>query len=129
MFTPPDLMQAAAAKARHSAAQQAVHARNIAHADTPGYQARRLPPFAEAYAQDHGALRATRPRHLHGTAPRQLPEARIDPAPATRKPNGNTVSLEQEMVLATRTSGAHEWALSIYSTARNILRTSIGRGA
>lgn len=128
MFTAPDIMQAAAAKARHAAAQQAVHARNIAHADTPGYQARRLPPFSDIFAESAGALRATRPRHLHGTAPRHLPEAQIDPAPATRKPNGNTVSLEHEMVLASRTSGDHEWALSIYATARNILRTSIGRG-
>ena len=41
-------------------------------------------------------------------------------------PNGNTVSLETEMIAAVETRHAHETALSIYETTRNILRTALG---
>ena len=49
-------------------------------------------------------------------------------APDSQSPNGNTVSLEDEMVKAADVRHQHELALAVYSSALNILRTSLGRG-
>ena len=54
------------------------------------------------------------------------------PAPAPRAevvtdPNGNGVSLEAEMLNAVEAKRAHDRALSIYRSAMEIMRQSIGR--
>ena len=43
-------------------------------------------------------------------------------------PNGNTVSLEQEMVRGTQAKSNHDLALTVYKTSLDIIRTSLGRG-
>ena len=48
--------------------------------------------------------------------------------PGPSAPNGNTVSLETEMVRATEVRHQHEMALSVYQSALGVLRTSLGRG-
>lgn len=42
-------------------------------------------------------------------------------------PNGNTVSLEVEMVASAEVQGAHDRALAIYGSGLNILRAGLGR--
>ena len=42
-------------------------------------------------------------------------------------PNGNSVSIEQEMVKAASARQDHEMALAIYRTTSDILRASLGR--
>ena len=42
-------------------------------------------------------------------------------------PNGNTVSLEQEMVKMADVRKDHEMALAIYRNASGILRASLGK--
>ena len=44
-------------------------------------------------------------------------------------PNGNSVSLEAEMVKTAEVRHEHEMSLGIYRSAMDILRTSIGRRA
>ncbi|WP_229704398.1 FlgB family protein [Gemmobacter aquaticus] len=113
--------------ARHAGARQAEIARNMAHADTPGFKARDMPPFAEVYgaAQGQGML-ATRPGHL-GSAkgPEGAAVARVDGSAAS--PDGNTVSIEREMVRAAEVRQDHAMALSIYQSVSNILRGSLGK--
>lgn len=127
MFEKLEILKMAGAMAGHAAARQAHIARNIAHADTPGYRATDLPPFAEVHRSTGGmALKATRAGHIGGD--------RAAPAPATIarqgevSPNGNDVSLEGEMMQAATVRQSHKMALSIYASARDILRTSLGRG-
>jgi flagellar basal-body rod protein FlgB len=49
-------------------------------------------------------------------------------APATdESPNGNTVSLEEQMVLAAETRGDFELAATLYAKHLSLLRTAIGR--
>jgi flagellar basal-body rod protein FlgB len=43
-------------------------------------------------------------------------------------PNGNSVSLETEMVKAVEVKRQHDQALAIYKSSMNVLRASIGRG-
>lgn len=122
MFEKLELLQAAQAMARHSAARQSLIAQNVAQADTPGYRSRDLVPFTDIYGESAGQLRATRSGHIDhadGTRP-------ID-RPGELSPNGNSVSLEIEMVASTEVQGVHDRALAIYGAGLDILRASLGR--
>ncbi len=113
MFEIPDVMRVAQMMARHSAARQVTLAENVANADTPGFKARDLPSFA-AMLNDGGPLDWDR-------------AARVDPTSPTRAPNGNSVSLEDQMMRAAQTRQSHDLAMAVYSSARNILRTALGK--
>ncbi len=126
MFDIPEVMRMAQGMARHAAARQVVIAENIAQANTPGYQARDLPDFGTHYAQRSG-LKATHPRHIDSSATPLGARALLDPSAPFVSPNGNTVSLEREMIRSAHNRQAHDMALSIYGSARTILRTSLGR--
>ena len=52
---------------------------------------------------------------------------RVEADPATTSPDGNTVSLEHEMMRSVSARQQHEMALGIYSMARDVLRATIGR--
>ncbi|MGL6209767.1 MAG: FlgB family protein [Paracoccaceae bacterium] len=124
MFEKLEISRMAQTMAAHAGARLGVVAQNIAHADSPGYKTRDLPSFAETYAQSGGKMRATRANHLGGAA-KQAPEALI--VRSQGAPNGNTVSLETEMVKAVEVKQQHEMALAINSTVSDILRASLGR--
>lgn len=127
MFEKLEIVRMAQAFAAHAGGRQGEIARNIANADTPGFKARDLRPFAETYGQDSGRMRATRGRHLDALTPdASAPQERLVTGAAS--PNGNTVSLEAEMVKAVETRQQHEMALAIYRSTSSILRTSLGRG-
>ena len=123
-----DLFQTAGAMARHAGARQAVVARNIANADTPDFQAQTIAPFKDVYqGQSAAQMRVTRPGHMGGgdtmpNAPRQL-TAVGDPSP-----NGNTVSIEDQMLHSIEVGREHNRALAIYRHAMTVLRSSLGRG-
>jgi len=124
-----DILRMTQAMARHAAQRQALIARNIAHADTPGFRARDIPDFADVYAANAAppsAMRATRPGHL---SPAALPEpARAaEVARGEESPDGNTVSLEIEMMRAVDALRQHDMALTVYSKSLDLLRASMGR--
>ncbi|WP_397541811.1 FlgB family protein [Roseovarius salis] len=128
MFENLDVFRMAHAMAAHAGARQSVIARNMAHADTPGYAAQDIPPFNAGKGPGVGGfqLRATRPSHLN------LPDragsfAMIDRPGATADPNGNSVNLETEMVHAVNTKRQHDRALAIYRSSLEVLRTAIGQ--
>ena len=120
-----ELTRMAQAMAAQAGARMGVIAENVAQADTPGYKARDLPAFAETY-RDSAPLRATRPGHLGASERPLTPEAHI--VPATGAPNGNTVSLEGEMVKAAEARQSHEMALAIYRSTSDLVRTALGKG-
>ncbi len=129
MFQNLDIFKMSHAMAVHAGRQQATAAQNVANADTPGFKARRLPTFAQSFLRhsDEGtAQRASRDRHLHGSASGGGVMARIDRT-APVDPNGNSVSLENEMLHALEAKRQHDRALAIYKTSLGILRTSLGR--
>ena len=126
MYQSLDMFRVSADMARHAGAQQAVVARNMANADTPGYQARALPSFQEIYrAPGTDGLRATRPGHF-GAGP-LVPTAREGATMAEPSPNGNAVSIELEMVRGVEAQRQHSRALAIYRHAMGVIRTSLGR--
>lgn len=128
MFDKLEILQMAQAMATHAAVRQNAVAENVANADTPGYRARDLASFAETYeADDATQLRGTRGGHLAAAEGRYEPEVLTRAHPGSTSPNGNTVSLEEEMVTAAEVKREHDLALAIYQASMGILRTSLGR--
>lgn len=127
MFENLEIMRIAKGLASHAAARQSVVAQNIANADTPGYRARDVASFEKTFRADGGTgLRATRSGHLDFAASGYVPPAAtVAQSPAS--PNGNSVSLETEMVNAVAVKKEYDLALAVYRSSMDILRASIGR--
>jgi flagellar basal-body rod protein FlgB len=114
--------------ALHAAGRQAVVAANVANADTPGYRAGDLRAFPETYRGGATlALRTTRPEHVGAAASGRQP-AVVPDRDAEPSPNGNTVSLETELVRSASAKRQHDVSLAIYRSSLDILRASLGRG-
>ncbi|MCF2905955.1 FlgB family protein [Octadecabacter sp. CECT 8868] len=126
MFTNLNLFQTSYAMARHAGARQAVTAANMANADTPNYRAQTMASFADSYENgSSGKMRTTRAGHL-GLGDATLTTSN-DFTDAEASPNGNSVSLEQEMINAVEVQREHNRALAIYKHSLDVLRMSIGR--
>ena len=117
----------AEALADHAASRLDLIARNVAQADTPGYKAMDLPDFATVYEDQAsgGGMRATRPGHF--TSAMAASEPVPQPAMGEASPDGNTVSIEKEMVKSAEVRQDHEMALAVYRSTQDILRISLGR--
>jgi len=117
------IFQLASGMTRHASDRQAIVAENIANADTPGFKARDLLPFEETFAaQSALGLRGTRAGHITHRA-----ETVFTSPFGVESPNGNTVSLESEMMRMTEIRQEHDMAIGIYQKSLQILRTSMGR--
>lgn len=125
MFGKVEILHMAQTLARYSGIRQGLIAQNVAQADTPGYRARDLPPFADLLGEGAAALRATRREHIASSAAVAVEAAASGGA---AEPNGNSVSLEQEMFRAAEVRQQHDMALAIYRSTADILRKSLGRG-
>lgn len=95
--------------AAHSGARLGLLARNVAHSDTPGYRAVDLPRFADVYRAGAGGKG-------------------MQPLPLAREPNGNSVSLEDQMRRMADVRQAHEMALAVYRSTSSVIRSALGRG-
>lgn len=126
MFDQLEVFRTAHAMAVHAGARHALAAQNIANADTPGYRARDIPPFHQIAADATGSLRTTRPGHVGADlGARQAKPA--ERSGALSDPNGNSVSLELEMLTAVEARRQHDRALAIYRNALSLMRLSLGR--
>jgi len=128
MLDAPYIMKMAQGLARHAGARQAQVARNIANADVPGYRARDLVEFSEAYQQSPTGrdVKTTRAGHIQSTNTRSHFESFDVGGEAA--PNGNNVSLEKEMVRGTDAKSSHDLALTVYKNSLDVLRSSLGKG-
>jgi flagellar basal-body rod protein FlgB len=128
MFEKIEMMRMVHAMGQHVSQRQLVVARNIANADTPGYRAADMQDFDESYrrASVGDDLRVTNPRHLD--RPQwALDAGRVIDTDQQASPNGNSVSLEEEMVRAAETKRDSDLSLGIYRSALDLMRTSLGR--
>lgn len=124
MFEKLELTRMAQGLAAHAGTRMGVIAENIANADTPGYKVKDLADFASVYRAKDNTMRATRPGHI-GTDGGDPPL--LTRALGTQAPNGNSVSLEQEMVKTAAVRQDHDMALSIYRATSDVIRASLGR--
>jgi len=126
MYQSLEIFRTAAQMAKHAGARQAVTARNIANADTPGYRAFHMPEFKEvAGTNTASSMRATRQGHL-GTEATSF-AAKLTPSTVEASPNGNAVSLEEEMMRSVEIGREHSRALAVYRHAMTVIQSSIGR--
>ncbi|MFN3971533.1 MAG: FlgB family protein [Gemmobacter sp.] len=125
MFEKLKLTAMAQALAAHAGARVGLVARNMANADTPGFKAQDLTEFGQVWRQGDD-LRATRPGHLEASSGRAALVQATDLRHGA--PNGNTVSIEAEMVKAAEARQSHDMALAIYRNTSDIIRTALGRG-
>jgi flagellar basal-body rod protein FlgB len=121
------LLRLASSLAAHATARQTVVSENIAHADTPGYRARDIADFSETLESPSMAARTTRPGHMpFGTEAGGF-EAQEIAALGAETPNGNSVSLEDQMMRAAEVRQSHDLALGVYRKSMDILRAGLGR--
>lgn len=125
MFAQIDTMRMARDLGAHAARRQRVIATNVANADTPGYRTRDLPEFEESLRRSSLELRTTRAGHL--AAGLSGPPFRAVEAEGEPSPNGNTVSLEDEMVRSADAKREFDLSLAVMQSGLNLMRTSIGR--
>jgi flagellar basal-body rod protein FlgB len=111
--------------------RQDVLSQNVANADTPGYAARDLKPqdfssLLKGETRNGSALLSTDPRHISmkpGSSSR-FDDLAADGVP---NPNGNAVSLEQEMIKVAETQAEFQAAANLYAKAMSLMKTAIGR--
>lgn len=108
MFEKLQLTRMAQSLAAHAGARMGLIAENVANADTPGFKARDLPDFAEVFAKGRT----------------QAPEMTM----GSVDPNGNSVSLQDQMLRMADVRVSHEMALAIYRSTSGIVRAALGRG-
>lgn len=128
MYDKLEIMRMAQSMAVHASARQGAVAQNIANADTPGYRARDVAPFEETYESKRTFdMKGTRDSHIGGvTSTNGFAATYIDSDDAA-SPNGNTVSLELEMVKSVETQAQHDKALAIYKSSLDVIRASLGK--
>lgn len=118
MINDLSLLKTASAMASHAAKRHAVISNNIANADTPNFKAKDLKPFAEIYkdatitgTQISSAVENTKEINAAGLA----------------DPNGNTVSLEEQMLNSSQAVGDHDLAMLIYRKTLDMMKMAIGK--
>lgn len=118
----------ASRQAQHLAVRQATIAGNVANADTPGYKARDVAPFAEVLARTGLGMAATDGRHLQGSpgaaAVKVRPSETWDPLDT-----GRSVSLEQELLKSNEVAREHSLNTAVVKSFHRMLIASLRSGA
>ncbi len=118
----------ASALATHATARQRLLSENIAHADTPGYRARDIEEFGALVDRAPAfAARTTRAGHIPFGADASGFEAREVTAFGAETPNGNTVSLEDQLMRAAAVRQEHDLAIGVYAKSLEILRAAVSK--
>ncbi len=119
-----NILKLASAMARHAADRHQLISENIANADTGGYRAKELEPFSEAYSRMAKQFNQTDNRSLFSGSEPPWRVNVID-TPGLESPNGNNVSLEDQMMRSIEAQGDHETATLIYKKSIDILRMAV----
>jgi len=109
------------------ARRQELLAHNVANANTPGYQPRDLTPFARSLSQAQPAAALARTDPLHMTGSSNAPSGRPS-RPRERAPDGNAVSMEDQLTKVADTAGMQELTANLYRKYHGLFRTALGRG-
>ncbi len=148
MQTDLTILAMAKGLASHATTRQSIVTENVANADTVGYRARGIKPFAEVYngpgAPERGPATAaptgpaqvfqasaTRPGHTGFTEVAQRTAEATQTYEVSRlgseSPNGNSVSIEDQMARGASAVADHQMALGILRKSMDLIRMSIGR--
>ena len=127
MMDDVNILKLASAMARHAAARHELLAQNVANADTPNYKAKDLEPFSEAFSRLSTQLYEN---NALSSGSKEAPwRTRLIETSGASSPNGNSVSIEDQMMRAAEAQQRFDAAATIYKKMTQILRASLGRGA
>ncbi|MEM1148013.1 MAG: flagellar biosynthesis protein FlgB [Pseudomonadota bacterium] len=118
MLSDLSLFQIYGAMARHSAEAQKTSAENLSRANEPGYKAVELESFAD-YLKRNGPM-------LEQIDFNQ-PFAQSLNTSAAAAPNGNTVSVEEQVFKSAEAVGKHNLALNVYAKSLDMMKLALGR--
>jgi len=104
--------------------RQAVLAQNIANADSPGYAARDITPFA---AHLDRSLAPARTSGAHLTAFGPPDRVRKERVATERAPDGNAVQLEDQLLKVADTDTAQRLVTGLVRKYADLFRTALGR--
>lgn len=106
--------------------RQTLLAENIANADTPGWRARDVTPFAQLLEGRSAGLAPaqTDPGHLPG---RPVEASLAQRKPGERAPDGNGVRLDVELSKVADTESTHELTTDLYMKYLGFFRTALGK--
>jgi flagellar basal-body rod protein FlgB len=122
------LFDLASRQARYLSVRQATVAGNIANADTPGYKARDVRPFAEVLSRTGLDLAATRPGHLQAEG--SAAAVKVKPAESWDSiEDGRSVSLEQEMLKSNEVARDFSLNTAVVKAFHRMLSASVKGGA
>ena len=129
------LLAALSKKISWLTARQKVVTQNVANADTPGFKASDLRPldFRKELAEvTHSsspklAPTTTDPRHLVGTEAAARLDPVVEKTTTDRDINGNTVSLEDEMMKVSDNASDYQLMTNLYKKQVALIKTAIGR--
>ncbi len=122
-----NILKMASAMARYAAERHQVLSQNIANADTNNYRAKDLEPFADAYARFDSARASNSGTSLSSNGTGSF--ARLVDVPGSETPNGNNVSLEEQLARTTQAQADHETATVLYKKTLDMLRLTLNSGA
>jgi len=112
--------------------RQAVLAQNVANADTPGYASKDVKPLDFAKLVGGTAhrlpLATTQPGHVVPVSAQGAFEPVTDSA-SERSPNGNDVSIEDQMMKISDTNNDYALTTSLYKKQIGLLQMVLGRGS
>lgn len=126
------LFTALAEKMKWHQTRQGLLAENVANGETPGYRGRDLDAFNfEKHLPGGGAMQvttvATANSHIvaKGPAGSDFATRTVDGFEIT--PNGNGITLEDEMMKVTQNQMDYQAVTTIYTRSMRLLRTALGR--
>lgn len=130
-FTELPLFQALKSKMQWHQTRQSVLAENIAHADTPGFQARDVKQysFKEHIGRTQMGLDTdvTRAGHISSTMSGNA-AAKIDRQNSFEvTPSGNSVVLEEQMMKVTENQMDFQAATTLYTKGLGLIRTALSK--
>jgi len=133
----PTLLTGIGTSMKHLAERQRVIAQNIANSETPGFKARDVaaPNFASLLPTEGGKPAVARPRITLTSGMSALgahaPMANgimLDRDTAETKPDGNNVTLEDQLLKMGQIQADFATMTGIYRKQMGLLKTAIGHG-
>jgi len=113
--------------------RQEVLAQNVANANTPKYQSKDIAPldFKKVFADTQAPIQATVTNAMHIQPPVELVkyEADVVKQPAESKPDGNSVSLEDQMQKIGEVKNNYDLSINILQKHIKMIQTALGHGS
>jgi flagellar basal-body rod protein FlgB len=113
--------------------RQDLLSQNVANADTPGYTARDLKAMdfdamLSGKSGNNRMMMTTNARHISLTGSSTGRFEDFASPDVESSPNGNAVSLENQMIKVSDTQAQFAAAANLYAKAMSMMKTAIGRG-